>query len=169
MLEEGIVIDEMKPEDAAAVLEIYALGIASGQATFETSVPEWTQWDAGHLKMCRLVVRMVSQKAVKVIGWAALSAVSRRIVYAGVAEISIYIHPDYQRRGVGLKLMEELIHRSEDAGFWTLQSSMFPENAASIALHQKCGFRVLGRRERIARLNGIWRDTIIMERRSSLV
>ncbi|MCE5208554.1 MAG: N-acetyltransferase family protein [Chloroflexi bacterium] len=159
-----VVIDEMKLEEARAVLEIYALGIASGQATFETVVPDWAQWDANHLKMCRLVARLPAL----IVGWAALSAASKRIVYAGVAEVSIYVHPSYQRQGIGRKLLEELIRRSEDAGFWTLQSSMFPENTASVALHQKCGFRVVGRREKIARLNDTWRDTLWMERRSNL-
>ena len=159
-----VVVDEMKLEEARAVLDIYALGIASGQATFETVVPDWAQWAANHLKMCRLVARLPTQ----IIGWAALSAASKRIVYAGVAEVSIYVHPSYQRRGIGRKLLEELIRRSEDAGFWTLQSSMFPENTASVALHQKCGFRVVGRREKIARLNDTWRDTLWMERRSNL-
>lgn len=159
-----VVIDEMKLEEARVVLEIYALGIASRQATFETVVPDWAQWDADHLKMCRLVAHLPAL----IVGWAALSAASKRIVYAGVAEVSIYVHPSYQRRGIGRKLLEELIRRSEDAGFWTLQSSMFPENTASVALHQKCGFRVVGRREKIARLNDTWRDTLWMERRSNL-
>lgn len=160
-----ILIDEMKPADAREVLAIYQLGIDTGQATFETAAPEWEHWDENHLKMCRLAARLPNQRLA---GWAALSAVSKRIVYAGVAEVSVYVHPEYQRRGVGGRLLEELIRRSEEAGFWTLQSSIFPENTASIHLHLKHGFRQVGTREKIAKLRGVWRDTVLLERRSSL-
>ncbi len=160
-----ILIDEMKAEDGPTVLSIYQQGIDTGQATFETSAPEWEQWDENHLKMCRLVARLPD---LSVVGWAALSAVSKRIVYAGVAEVSLYVHPRHQHHGVGGRLLEELIHHSEEAGFWMLQASVFPENAASVHLHMKCGFRQVGTREKIARLHGVWRDTLLLERRSHL-
>ena len=154
-------IEQMLPTDQGAVLEIYRLGLESGLATFETEVPAWEQWDAAHYTRCRFVARRGPQ----VIGWVALSPVSKRSVYAGLAEVSIYIHPEYQRQGVGNALMLELIRCSRDAGFWTLQASIFPQNQASQALLLKCGFRVVGRREKIAQLHGIWRDTLLLERR----
>lgn len=159
------IIDSMQPEDAEQVLAIYAEGIVTGQATFETNTPNWEQWDAGHLAICRLVARNKET----VFGWAALSAVSRRQVYAGVAEVSIYISELARGRGAGNALMAALVEASEANGFWTLQSSVFPENQASIALHLKYGFRKLGRRERIAKLHGVWRDTVLLERRSRTV
>lgn len=159
------IIHSMQPEDAEQVLAIYAEGIVTGQATFETNMPNWEQWDAGHLAVCRLVARNND----KILGWAALSAVSRRQVYAGVAEVSIYISELARGRGIGNALMAALVEASEANGFWTLQSSVFPENRASIALHLKYGFRELGRRERIAKLHGVWRDTVLLERRSHIV
>jgi L-amino acid N-acyltransferase YncA len=156
------VIDFMTPDDWEQVRDIYLDGIATGHATFETNAPDWDQWDAGHLEVCRLVAR----DGAKILGWAALSAVSRRQAYAGVAEVSLYIAADARGQGVGRKLMAALIVDSETQGFWTLQASIFPENQASIALHLKHGFRELGRRERIAKLHGGWRDTVVLERRS---
>ncbi len=158
-------IDSMRTEDSAQVLAIYAEGIATGQATFETNLPEWQQWDAGHLTVCRIVAR----DGEKILGWAALSSVSRRQVYAGVAEVSVYIAAAARGQGVGNALMAKLIEASEANGFWTLQSAIFPENLASIKLHLKHGFRELGRRERVAKLHGIWRDTVLLERRSQIV
>ena len=159
------VIDSMQSEDWKSVLEIYAEGIATGQATFETKVPDWQYWDEGHLNGCRFVAR----DGEVVLGWAALSPVSRRQVYAGVAEVSVYVAAAARGRGVGNVLMSALIEASEASGFWTLQSSVFPENQASIKLHLNHGFRELGRRERIAKLQGVWRDTVLLERRSRLV
>jgi L-amino acid N-acyltransferase YncA len=157
-------IEELRPADWEQVRAIYLMGIASGEATFETEAPTWEQWDAAHLPKCRLVAQLQG----KIVGWAALSPVSRRGVYAGVAEVSIYVHNDYQRVGVGKRLLKRIIEESEDIGIWTLQSSTFPENEASIALQKRCGFRVIGVRERIAKHNSVWRDTILLERRSHI-
>lgn len=158
------IIDSMLSADQEQVLAIYAEGIATGQATFETIVPDWEQWDSNHLATCRLVARCED----RIVGWAALSAVSRRQVYAGVAEVSIYIAESARGKGVGDSLMAALVEASEASGFWTLQSAVFAENHASIALHLKHGFRELGRRERIAKLHGVWRDTVLLERRSCI-
>jgi L-amino acid N-acyltransferase YncA len=147
------------------VAAIYGEGIACGGATFETECPSWEEWDAAHLACCRLVAR----KGDEIVGWAALSPVSRRPCYAGVAEASVYVSADARGQGVGRALLEALIHESEEHGIWTLQGATFAENAASLRLQVACGFRVVGRRERIAALNGAWRDTILTERRSSSV
>jgi L-amino acid N-acyltransferase YncA len=163
MTGDQIFINEILNEDASDILAIYALGIVSGQATFETETPSWSQWHAAHLPVCRLAARLPDGR---VIAWAALSPVSRRAVYAGVAEVSIYVHPDWRRRGVGRALLTELVKRSEEAGIWTLQAGMFSENMGSLRLHEGCGFRLVGRRERIGQLNGVWRDTLLLERRS---
>ena len=141
---------------------IYEAGIATGNATFETEAPAWEDWDAAHLPGARLV----AEEDGGVVGWAALSPVSSRSVYEGVAEDSVYVAPGLQGRGVGRKLLEKLVARTEAAGIWTIQTSIFPENEASLALHRRCGFRVVGVRERIASLDGVWRDTVFMERRS---
>ena len=154
----------MTPSDWEQVCAIHAEGIATGNATFETEAPDREAWDASHLRECRLVARAGD----RVIGWAALSAVSHRPVYAGVAEVSIYIAADARGCGAGDALMAALVAESEARGFWTLQSAVFPENQASVRLHLKHGFREVGRRERIAKRDGVWRDTIIFERRSLL-
>lgn len=158
-------VEEMQQHDWKAVIEIYDQGLETRQATFETRSPSWEQWDANHLSHCRLVAR---SKGV-VVGWAALSPVSRRVVYSGVAEVSIYIAASARGQGVGRGLMRALIEQSELHGFWTLQSSVFPENLGSVALHINHGFREVGRRKRIAKLDGVWRDTVIFERRSAVV
>lgn len=158
-------IDSMQPADWPQVRAIYQEGIATGHATFETNAPYWEHWDAGHLPNCRLVAR----REQKIWGWAALSAVSRRQVYAGVAEVSVYIAAEARGQGLGNRLMAELIAASEASDIWTLQSSIFPENHASIALHLKHGFREIGKRERVAKLHGHWRDTVVLERRSQIV
>lgn len=155
------IIDKTVPEDWEQVRLIYSQGILSGNATFETSLPSWEQWDAAHREEPRLSARCGDE----VLGWAALSPVSSRKVYAGVAEVSIYIRAEARGRKVGSALLAALIARSEEAGIWTLQATIFPENQASLALHQKFDFRVVGRRERIAQLNGVWHDTILLERR----
>ena len=161
----NFIIDSMQPHDWEFVLAIYLEGLATEQATFETEAPDWERWDAGHLAQCRLVAR----NGDGVLGWAALSPVSRREVYAGVAEVSVYVAASARGRGLGGALMRALIQASELHGVWTLQSSIFPENHASVALHLKHGFREVGRRERIARHHGVWRDTVVLERRSRAV
>lgn len=158
-------VDSMRSSDWEQVRAIYLEGIATGQATFETEAPGWEQWDAGHLSDCRLVARADGG----ILGWAALSPVSRRTVYAGVAEVSVYVSAGARGNGIGDALLAALIAASEQQGVWTLQAAIFPENRASIALHLKYGFREVGRRERIARHHGIWRDTVILERRSKVV
>lgn len=155
----------MTPADWDRVREIYLEGIAGGDATFETAAPSWEQWNAAHLPFARLVAR--SDAAV--VGWAALSAVSQRAVYAGVAEVSVYVGESNRGRGLGRQLLQALIDASEQNGIWTLQAGIFPENKASLAIHRACGFRQVGRRERIGKMNGIWRDTVLLERRSGLI
>jgi L-amino acid N-acyltransferase YncA len=163
--EAGYEIRAMRPDDWEAVARIYRDGLETGHATFETEVPDWASWDMAHIETCRLVV----ESGCEVVAWAALSPVSRRDVYRGVAEHSIYVAPDARGRGVGRLLLRALIDSSENAGFWTLQTSIFPENEASIMLHTSEGFRILGIRERVGRHYGTWRDTVLMERRSPIV
>ncbi len=160
-----LLIDSLVVADWPAVQRIYAEGIVTGHATFETEVPDWPAWDQAHLPVCRLVAR----RSGEVLGWAALSPTSRRRVYAGVADESIYIAAAARRQGVGMALLCHLIEESERQGFWTLQAGVFPENEASLRLHRACGFREVGRRERIGQLNGLWRDTLLLERRSATV
>lgn len=160
-----IIVARMRDEDWNAVQAIYRDGIATGNATFESAVPGWEEWDRGHLAEPRLVARQDGRP----VGWAALSAVSNRRVYAGVAEVSVYIAAPARGNGIGKTLLRALVAESEEAGFWTLQASIFRENVASIALHRACGFREVGYRERIGQMNGVWRDTILMERRSEVV
>jgi phosphinothricin acetyltransferase len=157
-------IDSMTPADWPAVRDIYEAGIATGEATFQTEAPPWNTWDAAHLETCRLVAR---DEHDAVIGWAALGRVSQRPVYSGVAEVSVYVAERARGQRVGLQLLTALIAASERDGRWMLQASIFPENEASVRLHQRCGFRIVGRRERIACQYGRWRDTLLMERRSS--
>jgi L-amino acid N-acyltransferase YncA len=147
------------------VAEIYKQGIETGLATFQNDIPDWDSWDKSHLSNCRIAVFENNQMA----GWASLSPVSGRCVYAGVAEVSVYIAAGQRGKGVGSLLLNQLIDQSEKAGFWTLQSGIFSENIASVKLHEKCGFRQIGYREKIGRKNGIWKDNIIMERRSKIV
>lgn len=161
----NIAIQALQAEDWPQVRAIYLEGIATGNATFEQSAPEWAKWDAGHLQTPRLVARSDPE----VLGWAALSAVSSRCVYAGVAEVSIYIAERARGRGVGQRLMARLVADSEAVGLWMLQAGIFPENTASIALHERAGFRIVGRRERLGQMNGHWRDVVLMERRSRVV
>jgi L-amino acid N-acyltransferase YncA len=156
-------IGALEPRDWGAVRAILQEGIDTGQATFETAVPEWDVWDAAHRRDCRFVARLGGV----VTGWAALSPVSRREAYAGVAEVSIYVGARYRSQGIGRALLEHLIVASEAAGIWTLQAVVFPENEPSVALHLGAGFRPVGRRQRIARLAGRWRDTLLLERRSA--
>jgi phosphinothricin acetyltransferase len=148
--------------DWPAVVRIYREGIETGNATFEVEPPTWEDWDASHLRAGRLVAEIAGG----VVGWVALSPVSRRQVYRGVAEPSIYVADKARGRGVGLELMSAMVEASESAGIWTLQTAIFPENTASVSLHQRFGFRVVGIRERIGNHNGRWRDTWLLERRS---
>jgi phosphinothricin acetyltransferase len=157
-------IEAMQPGDWPVVRSIYLEGIATGHATFETEAPSWQDWDDSHCHFGRLVARERDQ----IVGWAALSPVSRRKVYSGVAEVSVYVKGDSRGQGVGRALLEKLICESEQNGIWTLQASVFPENAATIGLHRACGFREVGRRERIGKLKGKWRDTLLLERRSQV-
>jgi L-amino acid N-acyltransferase YncA len=169
----------MPPELWPAVREIYRQGIATGNATFETDVPEWEKWDSSHRKDCRLVALerfaedsaelVVPLEKLTVLGWAALSPVSIRRVYAGVAEVSVYVSTAARGRGVGKALLQALVRESEANGIWTLQAGIFPENAASISLHKFCGFREVGVRHHIGQLRGVWRDVFLLERRSSTV
>jgi phosphinothricin acetyltransferase len=156
-------IRAMAPLDWPRVRAVYLDGIATGNATFETEAPEWERWDAAHSAACRLV----AENADTVLGFAALSTVSARGVYAGVAEVSVYVSAQVRGAGVGGALLRELVRASEAAGFWTLQAGIFPENRASLRLHDKCGFRVLGVRERVGCLRGRWRDVVLLERRSA--
>jgi phosphinothricin acetyltransferase len=158
----SVVIETMMPADWEQVRAIYLDGIASGQATFEVEAPSWEQWDAAHHPFARLVARTAGQVA----GWAALSPVSRRRCYAGVAEVSVYVAAAHRGQGIGRQLLQAIILASERHGIWTLQGATFPENEASLRLQRACGFREIGRRERIAQLRGGWRDTILTERRS---
>jgi phosphinothricin acetyltransferase len=159
----GATIAAMRGEDWPAVRAIYEEGIATGDATFETETPSWEDWDAAHLRAHRLV----ATRGDEIVGWAAVVPVSGRCVYAGVAEHSVYVAAAARGQGVGRQLLEALIASTERGGIWTLQSGIFPENAISLRLHQACGFRVVGRRERIGHHQGRWRDVILIERRSA--
>ena len=158
-------VTPMTAEDWPSVRQIYEEGIATGNATFEKSAPDYDAWDRGHLSRCRLVAREYGEVA----GWAALSPVSSRCVYGGVAEVSVYVRETARGRGVGLALMKALVEESEKAGIWTLQAGIFPENAASIDVHGKVGFRIVGVREKLGVMDGRWRDVVLMERRSGVV
>jgi len=163
-MRENVEIRALVKSDWPAVRAIYLEGIATGHATFETDAPAWDAWDATHFPTPRLVAVLNE----RVIGWAALSLISRRKVYAGVAEVSVYVANERHGLGVGRALLERLIADAERLNIWTLQASIFPENTASLALHNKCGFREVGRRERIGKMKGTWRDTILLERRSKV-
>lgn len=161
----SFIIDAMCDDDWEAVKTIYLEGIATGHATFETAAPEWEAWNSGHRPDCRFVARRDGE----VIGWTALSPVSKRSVFSGVAEVSIYVAAAERRHSVGRSLLLTLIEASEVAGIWTLQAGIFAENEASVSLHLACGFHIVGRRERLGRHYGVWRDALLLERRSSWV
>ncbi len=156
-------IQQMKPSDWLAVADIYKQGIETGMATFETKVPEWEQWNENHIESCRLIAKINENT----VGWAALSAVSSRCVYGGLAEVSVYVSSLARGKKIGEYLLRNLIDQSEEQGYWTLQSGIFPENLASIRLHEKLGFRKIGYKERIGQLDGDWKDNILMEKRSN--
>lgn len=164
-VDENILLREMKPDDWAGVAAVYKEGIATGNATFQQEVPAWESWDSSHVAACRIVADIGGQVA----GWAALTPVSGRCVYAGVAEVSVYVSDRYRGRKIGAQLLAKLIEESEREGFWTLQAGIFPENKASVKLHENSGFRVVGYRERIGKMNGNWRDNLLLERRSTVV
>lgn len=154
----------MTAEDWISVSSIYEQGIATGDATFEPKSPKWEEWDNGHLDTCRIVAEYEGT----IVGWGALSPVSGRCVYAGVAEISIYVASAYRGLKVGAALLGQLITESEKVGFWTLQAGIFPENKASLKIHQDAGFRIVGYREKVGKMKGIWRDNMLLERRSKI-
>ncbi len=154
----------LMPEHWPSVREIYRQGIETGNATFETQLPDWDKWNASHRKDCRLIAFDA-----EVLGWAALSPVSARHVYRGVAEVSVYVKSASRGRGVGQALLSALVDESEANSVWTLQASIFPENEASIALHKTCGFREVGIRQKISQLKDVWRDVLLLERRSKIV
>jgi L-amino acid N-acyltransferase YncA len=164
-------VNPMTPEHAAAVLAIYQAGIDEGNATFETRAPGWAEFSGSRLAQHRFVAvhKAAATGTDRVIGWVAASPVSSRCVYAGVVEHSVYVHPHSRGLGVGSLLLAALIESTEAAGIWTIQSGIFPENAASMALHRAAGFRVVGRRERIGSQQGRWRDIVLMERRSPVI
>ncbi|HEU5355413.1 MAG TPA: GNAT family N-acetyltransferase [Actinocrinis sp.] len=159
-------IAAMTAGHGAEVLAIYQAGIDEGNATFETVAPGWAAFDAARLPEHRLVAL---DETGTVIGWAAVAPVSARPAYRGVVEHSVYVHADARGRGVGAELLKALIASTEQAGIWTLQSGVFPENAASLALHQRCGFRVVGTRQKVGRHHGVWRDVVLIERRSPAI
>jgi L-amino acid N-acyltransferase YncA len=160
-----VTIEQLKPEHWPGVARVYAEGITTGNATFETEVPTWQDWDASHLEDHRLVALRDGE----VVGWAAVSPVSDRCVYGGVVENSIYVAAAARGQGVGQGLLEELIASTEAAGIWTIQTGIFPENDGSIRLHERVGFEVIGRRKRLGKLNGAWRDVLLLERPSESV
>ena len=161
----NLVIRDMQPTDWAQVAEIYKQGIETGNATFQQTIPSWGEWNIGHAASCRIVAEVDNE----ITGWAALSAVSSRAVYAGVAEVSVYVKSNHRGLQIGTKLLQAIISESESIGFWTLQSGILIENSASIALHKKSGFREIGYREKLAKMNNVWRDTVLLERRSNIV
>jgi len=160
-----LTIENLKEEHSNEVLRIYAEGIKTGDATFERSIPSWKEWGQSHLPECRLVAK---GSRGDVLGWAALSPVSGRCVYAGVAEASVYVKETVRGLGVGKALLETLVTESEVAGIWTLEAGTFSENKISITLLRSCGFRQVGYRERLGKLEGVWRDVLLFERRSSV-
>jgi phosphinothricin acetyltransferase len=165
MTQDLITIRTLVAEDWPQVRAIYEEGIATGHATLETAAPGWETWDGGHLKSCRLV----AIEHGRMVGWAALSPVSSRSAYAGVAEVSVYVAAVARGRGIGRRLLAELVDASERAGLWTLQAGIFPENEASLGIHRRCGFGIVGRRERLGQLGGKWRDVLLLEKRSTRV
>ena len=164
MLATAVNVRDLRSEDWPEVARIYAEGIATRNATFDTAVPSWGDWDGSHLP----VHRFVAVEADQVVGWIALAPVSERCCYAGVAEVSVYVGEEARGRGIGVALLQAVVESSERSGIWTIQTGVFPENEASLALCRRFGFRVVGTRERIGRLDGVWRDVLLLERRSEV-
>jgi phosphinothricin acetyltransferase len=160
----AVTIRDLRPDDWPAVRTIYEEGIRGGNATFETEAPSWERWDVAHPEL-----RLVAERDGSVVGWAALSPASARHCYRGVGDVSVYVAEQARGGGLGRTLLEELVERSEQAGYWTLTAGVFPENEASIRLHNACGFRAVGIRERVGELRGHWRDVVLLERRSTLI
>lgn len=165
-MQSAIKIRSLTSEDYLIISKIYELGIQSGNATFETKAPAWAEWDQSHLATCRFIA---IDELGNGLGWAALTPVSGRCVYSGVAEVSVYVHPDSQGKGIGKMLLNELIEASEKQNIWTLQAGIFPENTASLKIHEQCGFRQIGYHEKIGKMKNVWRDTCLLERRSKVV
>jgi len=160
-----ITIRSLTSADYPSVKAIYEEGIATGHATFETEAPDWEGWDGKFVQKCRLVAEVNGT----VLGWAGLSAVSDRCVYGGVAEVAVYVGAEARGKGIGTRLLQALVDASEEAGLWTLQAGIFSENVGSVRVHEKCGFRVIGTRERLGKMGDVWRDVLILERRSPVV
>jgi phosphinothricin acetyltransferase len=156
---------ELNKTDWEPVSKIYQEGLDTGDATFELSISDWDEWNSGHIKECRIIAEIDA----KIVGWAALTPISSRCVYGGVAEVSVYVSAKFSGQKIGTKLLERLITESESNGIWTLQAGIFPENKGSIIIHERLGFRKVGYREKIGKMNGIWRDTTLLERRSDKI
>lgn len=158
-------IKEMKSSNWDQISQIYKEGIDTNNATFETTIPSWSSWISNHIPGCNII----ASKGEEILGWASLSPTSGRKVYSGVVEVSVYVSEKHHGKGIGKALLKKLIELSENKGIWTLQAGIFPENEISINLHKKCGFKSVGIREKIGKMNGVWRDVVLMERRSKLV
>jgi len=156
---------ELKETDWNSVSRIYQEGLDTGNATFEISLPDWNNWNSGHIKACRIIAEIDSE----VVGWSALSSISSRCVYGGVAEVSVYVSTKFSGQGLGTELLKRLISESEQSGIWTLQVGIFPENKGSIIIHERLGFRKVGYREKIGQMNGVWRDTLLLKKRSERI
>lgn len=161
----AVAIEDLRSKHWPDVARIYREGIATGNATFETAVPSWEAWDAAHLASHRFVAVIDG----RVVGWAAVSPVSDRCVYGGVVEGSVYVGAEARGRGVGRKLLEHLVETTEAAGIWTIQSGVFPENVASVLMQEKVGFEIVGRRKKLGKVRGVWRDVLLTERRSRVI
>lgn len=164
-MNEKLIFRELKQTDWESVSRIYQEGLDTGNATFETNIPDWEAWHSGHIKECRIIAEIDH----KIVGWAALSPVSSRCVYGGVAEVSVYVSSRFSGQKIGTKLLKRLITESETNGIWTLQAGIFPENKGSIIIHERLGFRQVGYREKIGKMNEVWRDTVLLEKRSVFV
>lgn len=160
-----IIFENVQQKHYQQISQIYEEGIKTGNATFQTSASSWEEWDKSHFQHSRIVALLAGE----IVGWAALSPVSSRCVYGGVAEVSVYVGEKARGNGVGEALLNELIAQSEQQGIWMLQSGIFPENIGSIRIHEKCGFRIVGFREKIGKMNNIWRDNLLLERRSQVI
>ncbi|MFK7813367.1 MAG: N-acetyltransferase family protein [Maribacter sp.] len=160
-----LIFRELKNTDWESVSRIYQEGLDTGNATFETNIPNWEAWHSEHIEKCRIIAEIDH----KIVGWAALSPVSSRCVYGGVAEVSVYVSSIFSGQKIGTNLLKRLITESETNGIWTLQAGIFPENKGSIIIHERLGFRLVGYREKIGKMNEVWRDTVLLEKRSEFV